>query len=147
MNFLHGSGDCPAPAGPVKTMHVIDLNGIISVSIRFCGCSRSTGRAGLPHVQVLRSRWYPATFDHPQTAVTFRCLDFACQLNNQGKITGYDFYHSLVHLTDITDIDPPKVGDWWLLRERSKRLTYLLTYRNATMNSCVCSACGSINIC
>lgn len=59
---------------------------------------------------MLRARWFPATVTTPATAVTFRCLDAVCHLNNQGKITGYDYYESLMHATDNVELDPPNVS-------------------------------------
>ncbi len=47
----------------------------------------------------------------PATAVTFRCLDDFCHKSNQGKLTGYDYYNSLMHKMDSAELDPPKVSD------------------------------------
>lgn len=91
-------------------MHVLDVNGIFKIKVRFCGCSVSRGATGsAPYIQLIRARLFPATAKIPQTAFTFRALTLASHLNNQGKLTGYDFYHSLMHLTDNAEIDPPKV--------------------------------------
>lgn len=91
-------------------MHVLDVHGIFKINVRFCGCSVSSGTtASDTYVQLIRARLFPATAKVPQTAFSFRALTLASHLNNQGKLTGYDFYHSLMHLTDNAEIDPPKV--------------------------------------
>lgn len=110
LNLQHGVQPCPVPLGSVRNMHILDVNGIFKAKVRFCGCSRSSGTsASDAYVQLIRACLFPATAKIPQTAFTFRALTLASQLNNQGKLTGYDFYHSLMHITDNAEIDPPKV--------------------------------------
>ncbi|TDL14508.1 hypothetical protein BD410DRAFT_733990, partial [Rickenella mellea] len=78
---------------------VIDTTGIHTVSVNFCECPF----ASVPHrTQLLRVRWWPATIDRPHTVATFTALDTFLQLSLQSKINMYDFYWSLVHLTDNT---------------------------------------------
>lgn len=106
----HGNQECPAPKDRTpRSMQIIDLFGVFTVRVRFCGCSRSNGAASEQRTQLLRMRWFPATTTSPHTAVTFRCLDHVCHLNNQGKLTGYDYYQSLMHATDNAELDPPNV--------------------------------------
>lgn len=110
VNLQHGARQCPAPSGGIRNIHVLDVNGIFNVKVRFCGCSISSGTSGSDaYVQLMRARLFPATAKIPKTVFTFRALTLASHLNNQGKVTGYDFYFSLMHLTDNAEIDPPKV--------------------------------------
>ena len=52
------------------------------------------------HIQILRTGWFPATFNHPQKVFTFNCLNFYHELTLQGKVNAYDFCQTLQHLTD-----------------------------------------------
>ncbi|KAH8103656.1 hypothetical protein DFH11DRAFT_1551841 [Phellopilus nigrolimitatus] len=50
---------CPAPEGSIRTITVMDIGGIHSVNVVFCGCSASSGNAGHAYVQLIRQRWFP----------------------------------------------------------------------------------------
>lgn len=67
----------------------------------------------MPFEQLLRMQWFPATCERPQTVTTFECLSLFHLLTLQGKLTAYDFYMALVHLTDNYGIDVPKVS-WFV---------------------------------
>ncbi|KAH8105040.1 hypothetical protein DFH11DRAFT_1518992 [Phellopilus nigrolimitatus] len=105
--FGHKGGLCPNPEPVSRAITVIDVSGIHKVKVTICDCSAASGEAGLLHNQYLRAGWFPATYKSPQTVVTFSCLSQFHLLTVQGKVTGYDYYESLVRLTDNTNIDPP----------------------------------------
>ncbi|KLO04113.1 hypothetical protein SCHPADRAFT_796130, partial [Schizopora paradoxa] len=109
VNLGHGRGESCAVPSNVRELQVIDINGIFITKVRFCGCVQSSDHLTEPFIQLLRARWFPCTIAVPSTAVTFRCLDAICRLNNQGKLTGYDYYQSQVQATDSAELDPPKV--------------------------------------
>ncbi len=111
VNLGHGRRQCPVSEGRMpRTMQIIDSNGVFSMKVQFCACSRATGVAADQYIQLIRAGWFPATMRVPQTAVTFRCLDDFGHKSNQGKLTGYDYYNSLMHRTDNTELDPPNVS-------------------------------------
>lgn len=60
--------------------------------------------------QLLRARWFPATFTRPRTAFTFDCLDTFHLLTLQGKTSLYDFYHTVLHKTDNMELQKPVVS-------------------------------------
>lgn len=60
--------------------------------------------------QLLRARWFPATLARPSTAFTFRLLDFLHKLQTQSKVNLYDFYLSLVSVTNAAGRKPPVVS-------------------------------------
>ncbi|KAI0060628.1 hypothetical protein BV25DRAFT_1806815 [Artomyces pyxidatus] len=99
----HAAGQrCKFPeAGPADFI-VIHSNGIHSVSLLFCGCTRVERR-----VQLLRAAWWPATPLDPHTAATFSVLDMFHRLNLQGKLNVYDFWNTLVIKTDNTGLNSP----------------------------------------
>ncbi len=135
----------PAPKDRApRSMTIIDLLGVFTVRVRFCGCSCSTGAANEQRTQLLRMRWFPATAAYPHTAVTFRCLDNVCHLNNQGKLTGYDYYQSLMHATDNAELDPPNVRFSAIFSHYLADNTFL---RNGMRNSCGSFVSGSIYTC
>ncbi len=97
-------------------MDVLHTTGIHEVKVAFCGCPPGVGYAPDDtdnYKQLLRERFFPATPKQPATAVTFECLNEFHLLTTQGKLTGMDYYETLVHLTDNTGIDPPKVSKWF----------------------------------
>lgn len=109
----HGGKSCPSvdPRAPPYALIVISSNGIHHVNVRWCSCSKSLGKASEHWVQLMRTRWFPASHSKPKTAVTFDCLNLFHKLTLQGKLTGHDFYQTLLQLTDNTDIDPPRVSE------------------------------------
>lgn len=108
----HGGLDCPSADtnAPAYSIAVIATNGLHRVHVRWCTCSQSLGKASEHWVQLMRMRWFPASHARPRTVVTFDCLDTFHKLTLQGKLTGYDYYQSLLHLTDNADLDPPRVS-------------------------------------
>ncbi|KAK0486702.1 hypothetical protein EDD18DRAFT_1311625 [Armillaria luteobubalina] len=56
----------------------------------------------------LQSSWlFPATDTEPRTAITTAALEQFQMLTFMGKISAYEYYHSLVHLTNNTGITAP----------------------------------------
>ncbi|KAG1817378.1 hypothetical protein EV424DRAFT_1472894 [Suillus variegatus] len=83
---------------------LIDINGIHEVGLDFCGCETSN-----THVrQLLRHGWFPSTSIDPRTAATFRLLRHFQILSFESKASAYEYYHSLVRLTDNTGLSKPK---------------------------------------
>jgi hypothetical protein len=98
---------CPNPAHWAGDPFVIiDTDMIHTVNLDFCTCGASTQSRT---VQLLRSGLFPATVDKPRTAVTFRALEVEL-LSYVSKISAFEFYHSVSHLTNNTGIDVPKVS-------------------------------------
>lgn len=84
---------------------VIDVNGVHEVGLDFCNCETAK-----PHfIQLLRYRWFPATVDNPKTAATFRVLQHFQILTFELKASAFEFYNTLVRLTDNTGLFLPKV--------------------------------------
>ncbi|KAF9523674.1 hypothetical protein CPB83DRAFT_898542 [Crepidotus variabilis] len=77
---------------------VIDLNGIHEVSLQYCGCQQS-----LLHVtQLLRHGFFPSTTTNPQTAATFRLLEFIQLLGFTSGASVYEIYKTIARTTDNT---------------------------------------------
>ena len=84
---------------------VIDINGIHDVGLDFCNCETSK-----PHfIQLLWYGLYPASVDCPKTAVTFTVLKHFQLLNFESKASMFEFYNTLVRLSDNTGLSKPKV--------------------------------------
>ncbi|KAK0221290.1 hypothetical protein IW262DRAFT_1447825 [Armillaria fumosa] len=82
---------------------IIDTNGIHDVTLDFRSCMRKC-----PFAIQLQGTWlFPATDIKPCTAVTTAALEQFQMLTFMGKISAYKYYHSLVCLTDNTDIKSP----------------------------------------
>lgn len=84
---------------------VIDTGGIFPVGLDFCNCETAVDHA----IQLLRSQWFPATTRIPKTAATFRVLNSFQLLSFESRTSVFDFYHSLVRLSDNTGTKIPKV--------------------------------------
>jgi CxC2 like cysteine cluster associated with KDZ transposases len=95
MQLGHGGGRCDRPLPGHSNFTVFHTNGVHKVNIDYCGC-RTLDRV----TQLVRARWFPATHDRTQTVFTFDAIDQYQELTLQGKTTLYDYYHTLLRLTD-----------------------------------------------
>ncbi|KAF7305856.1 CxC2 domain-containing protein [Mycena chlorophos] len=86
---------CPKPMAAHAQFVVLHDNGVHDVAFDYCGC---TG-AEPEYLQLLRSRFFPATTQRPQTCATFTCLDRFHIFSLKPKTTAFDFYDSLERLT------------------------------------------------
>lgn len=94
----HGGRECPCPKPGPPNFVVFHSTGVFRVNVDFCDCIDPL--APSRRVQLIRAGWFPASYERPQTVLTFDVLNSFHQLNLQGKTTLYDYYHSLVHLSD-----------------------------------------------
>ena len=79
---------------------VINVNGIHKVNLDFCGCNH----AQTHYKQLLQSQWFPATTFGPHTAAMFTVLKGFYLLSLESKASVFEFYSSLVHLSDNMDL-------------------------------------------
>ncbi|KAJ7500344.1 hypothetical protein B0H11DRAFT_1714858 [Mycena galericulata] len=88
---------CPVPLPAITNDFVIvDVLGVHEVSLDYCGC----GQGGLPTVQLLHARLWPATTTNPKTASTFAVLQKYHLLSFESKCAALEFYQSLARETD-----------------------------------------------
>jgi hypothetical protein len=89
--------DCPTNyLGQSGDFVVLHDNGIHVLDVDFCCC---TG-APSPVAQLLNIGWFPATHKDPSTAATLSMLRRFHKLNLQARLPAYDFYNTLVILSD-----------------------------------------------
>ncbi|KAJ7761170.1 hypothetical protein DFH07DRAFT_957248 [Mycena maculata] len=83
-----------------KGFVVLHNNGIHVLDLDFCGCP------GAPpeRKQLLDIGWYPATPKNPSTAATLSLLRHFHKLNLQARLPAYDFYNTLVILTNAAGL-------------------------------------------
>ncbi len=86
----------------------MDTNGLHKVDVQYCACDHRGGTNR--HQQLLQFGWYPATFCQPRTCATLLLLKQFHSLTLASKITGYDFYKALAHMTDVMGLKVPKVS-------------------------------------
>jgi hypothetical protein len=98
---------CPLPSNPINLV-LFDLSGTHTLQVRYCQCDESGGTTNR-RCQLLRVRWFPATWSRPRSAFTFRLLDFLHKLQTQSKVNLYDVYASLISLTNSAGQKPPVV--------------------------------------
>ncbi|KAG6914351.1 hypothetical protein DXG01_000902 [Tephrocybe rancida] len=129
---------------------ILHVNGLHLVDIRFCGCSRIEHR----YIQVLRSRLFPATTIYPKSAATFELLRTFQVMSFMTKISVFEFYQTLVRLTDNggTEQLPDRyvallrmIREWWHLKmlKRAGRGYYPDSSRGTAPGECavLCPAC------
>ncbi|KAJ7093352.1 hypothetical protein B0H15DRAFT_947488 [Mycena belliarum] len=114
---------CPVPTPAfADDFVVIDIHGIHEVGLDYCGC----GASGLPTVQLLRARLFPATTTNPRTAATFAVMRHFHLLSFESKCSLYEFYQSLSRQTDnmrYKETKPKKFsGHRETYRERQKKM-------------------------
>jgi hypothetical protein len=97
-NLGHNGNMCPGGSAPYD-LSIIDTNGLHKVRVVFCSCDTDTPW-GEHYRQLLRMRWYPATFKRPRTAFSFDLLETYHKLTLQGKINLYDFYLAIMQKSD-----------------------------------------------
>ena len=93
---------------PNDNFVVIDTSGVHEVgleSLDYCGCRAGGNEA----TQLLRFRLYPATVHTPHTAATFRCLRHFQLLSFESKSSAYEYFQTLVRLSDNTGLKNVKV--------------------------------------
>jgi hypothetical protein len=99
----HPPGDrCPG-AQSINTFIIVDGAGVHDTTVDFCACHGAAEQ----HVQLLRRRLYPATFDNPSTAFSFQLLrDFlAISFNTRlSQLHFMDFLRQKMDNSGLRDI-------------------------------------------
>ncbi|KAG2337207.1 hypothetical protein BDR05DRAFT_895604, partial [Suillus weaverae] len=110
----HDPGQCcrvPKPAHNNDFM-VIDAHRIHEVGLDFCRCETAASH----YKQLLHVCWFPATSTDPRTAATFSILKFFHLLSFESKVSMYEFYYMLPHITDNTGIQLIRVCSIYVQR-------------------------------
>ena len=107
IQLRHSGVPCPCPERGPQHFTVFGLTGIHNIDIDYCGCQINPISKT---VQILRQGWFLATFNRPQTAFTFDCLSFFHELTLQGKVNLYDFYHTLLRVSDNANLEKTVVS-------------------------------------
>jgi len=102
----HGGMKCPCPLPGPADFVVFDAHGVHDVNVDYCDCVGAVAK----RIQIMRVGWFPASSDCPKTTFTFEMLDLFHKLTLQGKLTLYDFYNSILHVTDNLQLEKVVVG-------------------------------------
>ena len=94
----HHGNPCPIECAP-RNLTIVDVNGWHKVRVTFCTCD-ATISSNNRYRQLLRMRWYPASFNRPRTAFSFDLLETYHKLTLQGKLNLYDFYLAIMQKSD-----------------------------------------------
>jgi len=100
----HVSNHCVNPQPCHSAFRVLHTNGIHEINLDFCGCEHEAPR----YIQLLRRHFFPATQINPCTCATFSLLNQFHLHNLTSKVSAYDYYRALEHLTDNTGANLPK---------------------------------------
>ncbi|KAI0083229.1 hypothetical protein BDY19DRAFT_998729 [Irpex rosettiformis] len=100
----HNPGEsCRAPMCGPRSFMVMHTNGLHSVNMQFCECARASS-AGSRAQQLLRYKLFPASVRDPTTCCTFAMMRHFHTTTLQSKSTMYDYYMTLIKLTDNTGL-------------------------------------------
>ena len=91
------------------TLTLFDFGGVHTVRIAYCFCG-NLGPPLLRRTQLMRTQWFPATWERPGTVFTFRLLDYLHKLQTKSKVSSYDAYATLVSIMDSAGLEPPVVS-------------------------------------
>lgn len=94
--------------GP-KGFIVFDTSGAHLVNIAYCDCIESDYALD-KRTQILRKKWFPATTARPHSVFTFDLLSTFHELTLQGKGNLFDFYNTILRMTDNASIRTPIVS-------------------------------------
>jgi hypothetical protein len=119
---------------------IFDLTGVHQVVIRYCECI--PGDRAYRRQQLLKMRWFPATLVRPHTVFSFRLLGFFHQLQSQNKTNLYDFYNTIIRLSNSAGLSPEIVSAFSSARLFNTKLT--TGDSSATTRSPLYIVCGSI---
>ncbi|KAG1879029.1 hypothetical protein F4604DRAFT_1880057 [Suillus subluteus] len=92
--------DLPFVLGPEfqpkeNTMVIIDKSGVHRLEIRCCNCPNALS----PDIQMFRHGFFPASFNRPKTAFTFRVLDDFLLDNLECGTSAMNYYSKLRRMT------------------------------------------------
>ncbi|KZV68900.1 hypothetical protein PENSPDRAFT_581762 [Peniophora sp. CONT] len=96
----HGGARCPLAEVRDVIMTIVDISGVHTVAVSYCGCQNRPLDDTLAPSQLLDIGWWPSTFVMPRTAVTAETCKLFQAFNQRGKLTAHDFWNGLVALTD-----------------------------------------------
>ena len=108
-NLGHDGEMCPREPSPCN-LTIIDINGCHKVRVAFCTCDTGTPLEER-YWQLLRMRWYPASFTRTRTAFSFDLLETYHKITLQGKLNLYDFYLAIMQKSDNQGRSEPMVSD------------------------------------
>lgn len=105
----HGIGQgCKSPESAPQPFTVVHTNGVHRVNLNYCGCSDRQA-AGSHVEQLIWHRWYPATTKSPQTCAMIAALQMYHKMSDIGKVSAFDWYHSIHQFTRSTGVRIVKV--------------------------------------
>lgn len=97
----HEGRHCPLANSPPRPMVIVHDGGVHRVRVGFCGCSDgSTNDVKSDATQLLENNFWPATWEHPQTACTLQVLKTFTILASRAHVNAQDFFESLRQKTD-----------------------------------------------
>lgn len=108
----HAGSECPTanPKAAPISMTIGDISGFHELPLHLCQC-HGHGEEPEPMLeQLVKARYFPATFANPRTMYTFRLLDHWHADITQGKKPVYDYFLSLKRRTKVGAKD--LVGDY-----------------------------------
>ncbi|KIJ11640.1 hypothetical protein PAXINDRAFT_164080 [Paxillus involutus ATCC 200175] len=100
---------------------VIHSNGVQNVNLDFCGCKT----AEMLTRQLFHMCWFPASSDKPCTAATFTLLEQYHLLSFESKVSAYEYYHALAHLSDNMTLSPDRYEQFMRMAREWQHLKLL----------------------
>ncbi|KAF7300128.1 CxC2 domain-containing protein [Mycena kentingensis (nom. inval.)] len=146
----HNGAACPYPTAE-RMFTVVDVNGVHSTRLAFCGCIQPTNKP----IQLLRSGLFPASVREPLTAFTISLLKQFQLHNFESKKSAYDYMKAIRRLSDnafTADVANPyaaflrviRIYNYLTLRKRAGQahgIDGVLSHRRAGNLLVWCPAC------
>lgn len=100
IQLMHPPGEvCKFRAShQVENFKIIHTNGVHELPLDFCLCDK--GEKVPPNIQLMRSRYWPATCEKPRSATTYEACDQFTRLSLLGRLNIYDYSRALEAATD-----------------------------------------------
>ncbi|KAJ8497199.1 hypothetical protein ONZ45_g12161 [Pleurotus djamor] len=138
----HSTSPCPLASDIRRDFLLIDTSGHHLINLRFCGCSTVD-----EHIQLLRSRWYPASTTRPRTVFTYNYLNAFHILNLQSKLSAYDYAIAIQRQTDPSGVaEIPHRYKQFLLCIRQFRHLHMLLQAGIGLDSIDHTTIGALAI-
>ena len=106
VNLGHMGCPCPQPLAEIRSFTVVNLSGVHSINLCYCGCQ------GAPEcrIQLLCQGWFPVSMKLPETAFTFDFLNTFHLVNLHSKTALYNFWLAILHKTNNPSTRDTKVN-------------------------------------
>lgn len=107
----HKGAACPSKHR-LRSITVVDINGVHNVNIAFCGCHVYMQKPHIDHAHIRQLGWLLSPTSEPGFAMTNRCIKLFDSLTLRTSMTLQNFVHSLA---SFVDGQYPRIDQVWVI--------------------------------